>query len=217
MDSIVTGRLRLDAVTPASADALWRLMQAPNLREFQDVPRFTREEFARRVAQRPKHFHARALGRFEWLVTLTEKRRPIGWVSLRVGEQPRNAAEIGYSVLARYRGQGYATEAVGALVGAAFERSELARVEACCVPGNGASRRVLERIGFAFTKMQKDAAVVRGHAVDVVVYDLTRERWPLRSVGLGEFDRDAGVAKSEVPPGLAAQIGGERLANDRDG
>jgi len=183
MDTMITSRLRLDSVTPATAGVLWRLMQAPHMREFQDVPRLGRDEFARRVAQRPKHFDARVLGRYEWLVTLADKRRPIGWVSLRVGEQPRNAAEIGYSLLAQYRMQGFATEAVRALVAAAFERSDLARIDACCVPGNVASRRLLERIGFTFTKSQRNAAVVRGRAVDVVVYELRRERYVLAQSG----------------------------------
>jgi len=174
---MTTSRLRLAAVTPANAGVLWRLMQEPKLREFQDVPRLGREEFARRVAQRPKQFQASAVGRFEWLVTLTEERRAIGWVSLRVGEQPRNSAEIGYSFLAQYRTQGYATEAVTALVEAAFTGSELTRIEACCLPENLASCRLLERIGFAYKKSQRNAAVVRGRAVDIVVYELTRERW----------------------------------------
>ena len=171
-----TDRLRLDAVTASNANVLWRLMQAANLRQFQDIPRYTREEFEKRVARRPKRFTARALGRFEWLVSLAATREPIGWVSLRLGEQMRGAAEVGYSLLAAYRAQGYATEAVAAIVGAAFSESDLGRIEACCVPENIASRRVLDRLGFVQTKSEKRGAVVRGQAVDIIVYTLTRER-----------------------------------------
>ena len=177
MISLETPRLKLDAVTAANAAVLWRIMQGAHLREFQDIPRFTRDEFERRVAQRPKQFHARAIGRFEWLVSLADSRRAIGWVSLRIGEQMRGAAEAGYSLLAPYRGQGYATEAVGAMVDAAFRESDLSRVDACSVPENATSRRVLERLGFRESKMQKSGAVVRGHAVDIVVYEFKREQW----------------------------------------
>jgi len=175
--SLETPRLKLDAVTAANAAVLWRIMQGAHLREFQDIPRFTRDEFERRVGQRPKQLHARAIGRFEWLVSLADSRRPIGWVSLRIGEEMRGAAEAGYSLLASYRGQGYATEAVGAMVDAAFRESDLSRVDACCVPENATSRRVLERLGFRESKMQKSGAVVRGHAVDIVVYEFKREQW----------------------------------------
>ena len=177
MISLETPRLKLDAVTAANAAVLWRIMQGAHLREFQDIPRFTRDEFERRVGQRPKQLHARAIGRFEWLVSLADSRRPIGWVSLRIGEEMRGAAEAGYSLLASYRGQGYATEAVGAMVDAAFRESDLSRVDACCVPENATSRRVLERLGFRESKMQKSGAVVRGHAVDIVVYEFKREQW----------------------------------------
>ena len=177
MISLETPRLKLDVVTTANAAVLWRVMQGAHLREFQDIPRFTRAEFERRVAQRPKQFHPRAVGRFEWIVSLGDSRRPIGWVSLRVSEEMRGAAEAGYSLLVPYRGQGYATEAVGAMVDAAFRESDLSRVDACCVPENAASRRVLERLGFREGKVQKSGAMVRGHAVDIVVYEFKREQW----------------------------------------
>jgi RimJ/RimL family protein N-acetyltransferase len=176
VNSLVTPRLRLEAVSVVNANLLWRIMQGAHLREFQDIPRYTRLEFERRVAQRPKRFNARVLGRFEWLVSLVESGSVIGWVSLRIGEQMRGGAEIGYSLLAPHRGQGYATEAVAALVGATFDETDLGRIEACCVPENAASRRILDRLGFVQTKSQKCGAVVRGHTVDVVIYTLTRER-----------------------------------------
>jgi hypothetical protein len=62
MTVLRTTRLRLEPVTARNAAMLWRVMQAPQLREFQDVPRYTRAEFERRVAQRPKRLHARAVG-----------------------------------------------------------------------------------------------------------------------------------------------------------
>lgn len=152
-------------------------MQNNGLREFQDVPRHTREEFERRVATRPKHFNARIIGRFEWLLVVAATRSPIGWVSLRVGEPGRRAAEIGYSIIAAQRGFGYATEAVRTLLSHALATSDLQRIEACCVPGNVPSRRLLERLGFIESRVQRHGAVVRGRPVDIVLYDMPRERW----------------------------------------
>jgi ribosomal-protein-alanine N-acetyltransferase len=174
---IRTRRLLLDPVTPRSAIVLWRIMQSAHLREFQDVPRYTREEFARRVASRPTRLDGRAVGRFEWLIREAATEVPIGWISLRVGDHARGVAEIGYSVLAPHRGSGYASEAALAIVDAAFERAGLRRVDACCVPANEASRRLLVRLGFAEPKIQRAGAIVRGRPVDVLVFELTRERW----------------------------------------
>ena len=67
--------------------------------------------------------------------------------SLREGPQP----EIGYWIGAPYWGQGYATEAVRALIDHAFETGEHAAVQAGARVSNPASRRVLEKCGFQWT------------------------------------------------------------------
>jgi ribosomal-protein-alanine N-acetyltransferase len=168
----------LEPVVAANAGILWRLMQSGGLREFQDVPRYTREEFHKRVSARPKRFDARATGRFEWLVVPAAAQRAIGWVSLRVSDHDRGAAEIGYSILGPYRGSGYATEAARAIVDFAFGESGVQRIDACCVPENVASRRLLARVGFVETRVQKNGAIVRGRPVDIVVFEARRENWP---------------------------------------
>jgi RimJ/RimL family protein N-acetyltransferase len=178
---LTTERLILEPVTSQNAAVLWRIMQSAHLREFQDVPRYTREEFERRVAARPKQFDALAIGRFEWLMVLADSRQAIGWVSLRVGDHARGTAELAYSVLAAYRVAGYATEAARAVVAFAFERSELRMIEACCVPANHGSRRLLARIGFAETRVQRNGAIVRGRPVDIVIFELTRAQWKARA------------------------------------
>ena len=58
------------------------------------------------------------------------------------------AAEIGYGILEEFRGQGNATEAVGAAVDWALRQPGVTRVEAETEPDNRASQRVLEKCGF---------------------------------------------------------------------
>lgn len=177
MKRLETERLLLEPVTPANAMILWRIMQSAHLREFQDVPRHTRDEFARRVAARPKAFDSRAVGRFEWLIVERGSQQGIGWISLRAGDGGRGTAEIGYSVVATHRGKGYAAEASRAIVDYAFEESDLRQLDACCVPANAASRRLLARIGFSEIRVQKNGAIVRGAPVDIVIFELTRAAW----------------------------------------
>ncbi|GAC1398089.1 MAG: GNAT family N-acetyltransferase [Vulcanimicrobiaceae bacterium] len=181
MTRIETERLNLEPVTPANAMMLWRIMQSAHLREYQDVPRHTRDEFQRRVEARPKAFDSRALGRFEWLVVVRESNQAIGWVSLRVGDGGRGTAEIGYSILATHRGTGNASEAARAVVDYAFEQSDLRQLDACCVPANAASRRLLARVGFDEVRVQRNGAIVRGRPVDIVIFELQREAWAARA------------------------------------
>jgi RimJ/RimL family protein N-acetyltransferase len=174
---IATRRLSLEPVTGENAATLWKIMQSGGLREFQDVPRHTRDEFARRVASRPKHFDSHAVGRFEWIVLLATTNAAIGWVSLRIGDHARGTAELGYSLLAPYRGNGYAREAARGVVEDAFVTTDLRQIDACCVPANVASRRLLTGIGFDEVRVQKNGAIVRGRPVDIVIFELARERY----------------------------------------
>ena len=58
------------------------------------------------------------------------------------------AIEIGYGIMEEYQGQGYATEALQALLAWAFSKPEVTRVEAETEAENIASQRVLEKCGF---------------------------------------------------------------------
>jgi RimJ/RimL family protein N-acetyltransferase len=172
----VTQRLILEPVNERNAVQLWRVMQHAHLREFQDVPRLSREDFVRRVSKRPRAFDGHTMGRFEWLIVTKAGGRAVGWVSLRVGEGSPESAEMGYSILVDARSQGYGTEAARAIVDAAFS-TELHAVDAACVPANAPSRRLLETIGFTQVRTQKNGAVVRGKPVDICVYRMTRDEW----------------------------------------
>jgi RimJ/RimL family protein N-acetyltransferase len=184
MTRIETERLVLEPVTTANAVTLWRIMQSAHLREFQDIPRHAREEFERRVAARPKRLEARAIGRFEWLIVVAATHQAIGWVSVRVAERSGSSAELGYSLLAGYRGSGYAGEAVRALVDHVFETTSLRHLEACCLPANVPSRKLLSRAGFTELRVQHNGAMVRGRPVDIVCFELPRPIWSERRAGV---------------------------------
>ena len=65
MRRLQTARLVLEPVTVANAAVLWRIMQSRLLREYQDVPRYSRDDFERRVAARAHRLVAPAPGPVE--------------------------------------------------------------------------------------------------------------------------------------------------------
>jgi RimJ/RimL family protein N-acetyltransferase len=71
----------------------------------------------------------------------------IGYCALIVGRCSLDEPEIAYELLRRFHGRGYATEAAQALVAAAAATGRH-RVSATVRPGNAASLRVLEKVGF---------------------------------------------------------------------
>ncbi len=70
-------------------------------------------------------------------------------------------AEIGFSIMPAWRGQGYATELVGMLLAWAFDDPRVRRILAHTTPQNAASCRVLEKSGFHLAGRAEESQTVR--------------------------------------------------------
>ncbi len=75
------------------------------------------------------------------------------------GPPQDGAVEIGYSVLPRFQGHGYATEMVRALIDWAFAQPDVLRIVAETTEDNTPSMRLLRKIGF----VERGPAVEPGH------------------------------------------------------
>jgi len=82
---------------------------------------------------------------------------------------PDGTVELGYSVLPQYRGRGYATEAVGALLLWAFSHKEVARVIAETALENRSSVRVLKKLGFT--------CIGQGSQARSICFELARKHY----------------------------------------
>ncbi|MDQ8029253.1 MAG: GNAT family protein [Brevundimonas sp.] len=77
---------------------------------------------------------------------------------------------IGYWIGRRFAGQGLATASVTAMRDFAFTDLKLHRVEASCVPHNTASRRVLEKSGFALEGKARAYLKINGAWADHLLF-----------------------------------------------
>ena len=177
MKTLRTARLTLAPIETGNARDLWDVLNAPDLRRYQDIPRVRAEEFERQVRARPKELRPQTTGRFEWLVRTIEGSRAAGWISLRINDRSPRVGEVGYSLLAESRGFGYAAEALQAVIDEAFIAADLEQIQACIVPENAPSRRVLDRTGFHEERLLQSGAVIRGRHVDVLLFSLPRASW----------------------------------------
>ena len=84
------------------------------------------------------------------------------------------AAAIGYWVGERYKRRGYTREAVRCLVRHGFNRLDLHRIEAACLPENRASRGLLADIGFAQEGDARSYLKINGEWRDHVLYAIVR-------------------------------------------
>lgn len=89
----------------------------------------------------------------------------IGYVQLVPIEE---GFEVGYHVAKNYRGQGYATEALLALIQFAKTEKNLDKIYGICVSDNVASKRVLEKCGFK--KEYEGAGNYQGENTEIAKY-----------------------------------------------
>lgn len=87
-----------------------------------------------------------------WLATPVDEAAPVGLVGL-VKRDELEDVDIGYALLERAWGRGYAQEAASAVLRHAREHLGLARIVAIAIPDNAASRKVLEKIGLRFVEV----------------------------------------------------------------
>lgn len=82
---------------------------------------------------------------------------------------------LGYWIGQPHAGQGVGTASARAMLDFAFEALKLHRVEAACVPGNQASRRVLEKAGFRHEGLAKAYLKINGAWADHLLFGIIRD------------------------------------------
>ena len=97
------------------------------------------------------------------------------WADVVPGWWPAGDIEVGFNLVERAWGKGYATEACSRIVRFAFEETSLDEVVATLDDGHVASKNVLEKCGFRLRGRR------RAYAVDGPDYRLTRSEWLARA------------------------------------
>jgi RimJ/RimL family protein N-acetyltransferase len=105
----------------------------------------------------------------------------IGEVVLKWRSQEHRQAEAGYVLHPDYNGQGYATEATGAMLELGFREYGFHRIVARCDARNTASYKVMERLG-----MRREAHFIhneffKGEWGDELVYAILEPEWAKRA------------------------------------
>ena len=81
-------------------------------------------------------------------------------------------------------GQGIATAAAKAVTAYGFETLGLIRIFAKVKISNGASARVLEKVGYRREELLRGAKLKQGEPVGYLTYAMLREDWPGNSPSL---------------------------------
>lgn len=181
---VETARLLLRGPTDADIDAWASFLADPEVLRYLPKRAITpRERAERSFTSINQGWQQDPIGDLGWVITLKAEGQLIGWCGAGTAEGS-NEAELVYSLGKPYWGRGFATEAARALIRFAFENTVWARIVAAIIPGNVASRRVLEHLGFLYEKdvnyleMTGDTTMELDSPI-VPFFALPRERfWP---------------------------------------
>jgi ribosomal-protein-alanine N-acetyltransferase len=104
-----------------------------------------------------------------------EDDRLLGAITLdNIRRGPSQSGTLGYWIGESHARRGYMREAIPAMVHYAFDRLDLSRIEAACLPSNTASRGLLEKCGFKYEGVAQSYLQIEGRWRTHVLYAALR-------------------------------------------
>jgi len=174
-----TSRLVLRTMTANDVDDIHSYQSRPDVCRYVPFEPRSRDEVAAKVSE-----HSTALVLSEegdyWQLAIERQDDPgrvIGDVYFTIKSTANASAEIGWTLHPDFTGQGFATEAAGAILDIAFRELNLHRVSAELDPRNEASVALCKRLG-----MRREAYFVedmwfKGEWGDTEIYAILAREW----------------------------------------
>lgn len=171
-----TPRLRLRRLVPDDLDDVFAYASDPEVAQYVTWNAHTSIEDSQSFLQWAVGLYATAQVA-PWGIYHKADRRMIGTCGF-AWWNPRHArAEIAYAIARPYWNQGLTTEAVREAVRFGFERMDLNRIEARCMPENAASERVMQKVGMTFEGVLRQQMYVKGRYDSLKLYSILKEEW----------------------------------------
>lgn len=173
MERIETARLLLREATPDDAAFVLELLNDPGFVANIADRGVRTVEVAAEYIQSAQIYRYGPDGLGFNVVELIATGQPVGTCGL-VKRETLDDVDVGYALLERFAGRGYAREAAAAALAHALGPLGLERVVAITSPENAGSRRVLEAIGMRYEGL----LAVPGYERDSALYAAGRTRVP---------------------------------------
>ncbi|MEN0024173.1 MAG: GNAT family protein [Microbacterium sp.] len=179
-----TERLQVRPMTAADIDVMWEWRRLPDVNRWLGLAPDTIEAF------RERYLDPDRLAAMHLIELVTDDRGATaigdvmirigdGWAQLEVADQAKRVeAELGWVLDPAHTGQGYATEAIRAVIDTCFGPLGLRRVHAGCFADNEPSWRLMERLGMRREEFSRKTALHRsGEWLDGLNYGILAEEW----------------------------------------
>ncbi len=173
LPTLDTPRLRLRHPRAGDAEAVFAIFGDPAaMRYWSHEPLADLDAARAYLADIDAGFAKRSL--FQWAITEPEEGELGGTVTLTTWDRTNRHAEVGFMLAPSRWGRGYASEAVGVVLGFAFGSMDLHRIEAELDPRGAASERLLQRLGFQREGLLRQRWWLYDEWSDSLLYGLLR-------------------------------------------
>jgi RimJ/RimL family protein N-acetyltransferase len=183
--SVCTDRLVLRAMTDDDVDDIHAYQSRADVCRYLPFEPRTRDEVAEKVAKYSTALALNGEGNF-WQLAIeraAEPGRVIGDLYFAIKSVGNATGEIGWTLHPDFTGQGYMTEAAGALLGIAFGTLGLHRLFAQLDPRNDASIALCTRLGMRAEAYFIEDLWFKGDWGDTAIYAILDREWRRASMG----------------------------------
>jgi [ribosomal protein S5]-alanine N-acetyltransferase len=171
-----TERLVLREIVPADAEDLFRIFSDEETMRYWSCRPYTSVDQARRLIASLAEAAITGAG-IHWAITLRGDERLVGKCGYNEWRKAHRRGDISYIVAREQQGKGIVGEALGAMLDYGFDHMNLHSVEAGVTPGNDASARLLQRLGFRLEGHLRESFLTDRGFVDSLIYSLLRMDW----------------------------------------
>ncbi|MDF2178892.1 GNAT family protein [Aliiglaciecola sp. CAU 1673] len=182
--SLETERLLLTEISDDDIADIYYLFANPTVVEFYDLETFHDQVQASKLINLFRSRYEEKLG-IRWAIRLKMSGQLIGTCGFNSWNERMHNAVIGYDLHSDFWRQGYSTEAVRAIIVAAFSGElpcgKLHRIQADTVPGNYASESLLRRLDFKEEGLRREAGFWKGRFHDLKCFGLLESEFNLNN------------------------------------
>lgn len=173
LPTLETARLRLRPYLDTDSVPLFALYGDPKVTRYWSHPAWTDPAQAHLYLNLRNDESTAAV--HAWAIAEKQSNSLIGALTFFSISDPHARAEVGYSLMPQYQGQGLGREALHAALEYGFGTLNLCRIEADVDPRNLASVKLLEKLNFKREGFLRQRWRVNGEVCDSLLFGLLKE------------------------------------------
>lgn len=176
-----TSRLSLRAIELADAEAIAGYHGLEEVARYCPFEPRTRAEVDGRMARWMAMDGTPDSEGVRYAIILKSGGEMVGDCSLSFTDKEARQGVLGYLAHPKFFGNGYVTEAVGAVMKVGFETAGLHRISAHCDARNIGSWRVMEKLGMRREAHFREHMIFKGGWDEELVYAILEDEWRARN------------------------------------